>query len=266
MNLRARIKRLEDAAGKGWRHCAACRLTRRHEWIDPKQPKPPPEDVLKTKCEYCHSESTVSLANTPEEEREAFRLLYSATIEDQYTNPKVHALLLWLSFDPQLKKRKENRAKVSGPAKDDPNTRLRNKLQAELDKLIARKHKRLKAKYGDSPFPEHYQLIESVRERERHKRNPGVYVKGLFELEQAEIEQLIRAELEKIIWGEPRSETIGAIKNLAREIDELISTAEEAEARRKDERRRKDRDFLNNNRASVGLSPLPDDYGKSSYS
>src|ERR1044071_700609 len=110
-SLEVAIKRLEAAAGKGRKYCAHCRFTLRNSWPDPKKPKPRPEDVLKAKCEFCHSEYNVILANTSEAEREALRLHYSFTLEDQYTNPKAHALIQWLNFRPRSRKKREQRAR-----------------------------------------------------------------------------------------------------------------------------------------------------------
>jgi hypothetical protein len=257
--LEATVKRLEAAAGRGQRHCAFCRLTLRHSWPDPEKPKPCPEDVIKRRCELCRSEYIISLAGIPEGQRDAYRLHYSFTLEERYTNPKAHALALWLLNRPERKKKREKSALAAKKTTKNPNAR--SELQEEVQRLFTQKHKRLRAKYGD-PFPEHARLVESARKREPRKRTPGVYQKGLFELEREEAGHRVCAELEKIIWGQISAETVVAIERIGREIDELIRTAEEEAVRRVEESRLRNLEFLNGNRASVGLPPLPDDYGK----
>lgn len=260
-SLEASVKRLEAAAGKGQRQCAYCRYTLRHSWPDPKKPKMCMEDVLTAKCEFCHSTYTINLANVPEGERDAYRLHYSFTLEDQYTNPKAHALELWLEFR-RRKNSPKRRAHIKEKANDDPNARAYAKLLQEMQALFARKHKRFKAKYGYPPFPEHMQLIESVRNRARQKRNTQTFVPGLFDLEQEETGHLICAELEKIIWGHTLPETISAIEVMEEKINVMIDTAEMDALNRKEKHRLDNLNFLNKNRASAGLPLLPDDYGK----
>lgn len=259
-SLEARIKRVEAAAGKGQRHCARCRLHKRHIWPDPNRSRPQPDDILKAKCVLCSSEYPINLAGTSKEKREALRLYFSFTLEDQYTNPKAHALVLWFKYGLKVKKRRKHLARAK--AKNDPKAHALAQLREEVASLLAQKHKRLRAKYGESPFPEQKQLIESVQNREHKKRDLDVYVGGLYELEQEETGHLICAELEKIIWGDIRPETATAIERIRREMDELIITTREAAERRKEEARLKGLEFLNKNRALVGLTPLPDDYGK----
>lgn len=230
--LKKAVKRLEAAAGKGQKYCAHCRYMFRHSWPDPKRPKPLPEDVVTGKCEFCHSEYKLSIAGTPEDERDATRLHYSFTLEDLYTNPKAHALELWRETRRERKRAKTNHALAKKKVKNDPKVRALNRLAEEVGKLFEQKHKRLCAKYGDDPFPEHTQIIESVRNSARNKRETGVYAQGLFELEMEETDHLICAELEKIIWGETRLATKSAIERVRRQIDDLIRTTRESSERR----------------------------------
>ena len=243
-SLEAVIKRLESAAGKRQRCCAYCRYAQRYSWPDPNRPKPRPEDVLRAKCEFCHSEYTASLANTSEETREVFRLFFSFTLKDRFTDPKAHAITLWWDWRPGGNRGREHRAVAGG--KGDPDARAVAKLEAEVDRLIAQRLKKLRAQYGD-PFPEHMRLVESVRKREL--RSPGFYVEGLFELEKEESEHLVCAELEKIVWGEVRPGTASALERVAREIDESVRTSAEREAGRKEEARPRDSELLNKSRA-----------------
>ncbi len=252
MNLKTRIKRLEAAVGIGQK-CASCRFTLRTSLPNPKKSMQPSKDVIYVRCEFCNFDFALSLAEVPEAEREAVRLQYSFTLEDYYTNPKAHALELWFSHRPQSKKNTVPRRGTVRKAKNNSSTYIFNKLLEEMNTLLAQKHKRLKFKYGDSPFPEHTQLIESVRNRENNKRDSSVYVRGVFDLEQEKTQHMICAELEKIIWGQTRPETTSAIERIEQNIDDLIKTVE----MEKEEARRKNLEFLNKNRASVGLPPLP---------
>lgn len=201
-SLEMAVKRLEAAVGKGTRYCPRCRFMLRHSLYDPKKPPPPPAELLKATCEYCHSPYAVRLGGKSEEEREVFRLQYSFTLEEQYTNPKAHAFELWQFSNPRLRARPENRAQVK-KVRNDSNVRTRDKLREELNNLMAEKNRRFSAKYGKSIFPEHTRLIKSILNKQRGRRKPSVVVNGLCDLERVETKHLIRAELEKIIWGRP---------------------------------------------------------------
>lgn len=217
--------------------------------------------MIRARCEFCHSDYTANLASLPVELREAYRLYYSFSLEDQYTNPKAHALQLWIDFQPEPQNRREHSARARAKVKNSKSASALANLREEVRNLILQKRKRLQAKYGEQPFPEHMQIIESVENRKRDKRDGNYYVQGLFDLEQQETAHLICSELEKIIWGNIRPETASAIERMKSEIDELIRTNKEAKERQKEEARLKNLEFLNKNRALVGRPPLPDNYG-----
>lgn len=232
--LESAVKRLESLAGMG-RKCAFCRLTMRSSWPAPAATKPLPEDILKVKCQFCRLDYTVSLAGVPAEERDTRLLYYSFTLEDYYTNPKSHAFGLWLESRPERWKKKEAqavRAARGRKSKETPGARALAALREEVKKLVAQKHTALKAKYGEDPFPEQRQLVESVRAAQTGKRKPKVYPPGLFDLQREETGHLVCAELEKIVWGKTRPGTAAAVERLGREIDELIRTAEAESERR----------------------------------
>ena len=229
--LGAAIKRLESAAGKG-RRCARCRLMLRRSWPDPKKPRPRPEDVIKAQCQFCRSEFIIRLAGMLEVEREAFRLTYSFTLEDMYTNPKAHALSMWWQHRPDLNK-KDVRP-VPPRAKNNPGSCALAKLREEEAKLFARKHKTLRAKYGETPFPQHIELIKTVKDGQRSGRAGGDHVPGLSKLKLAEQNHMVCAEMEKIIWGQTSAETAAALQATGQKIDELLAAAR-AERERLDE-------------------------------
>jgi hypothetical protein len=247
-SLRAAVRRLEEAAGKGPRHCAFCRYVQGLSRTDPKGPKP--NEVLTTTCEFCNSEYSLDLSMRGEDP-EVLRMYFSYTLEDRYIDPKAHAITLWWELKPERGKDAKRLVAPKRKAKRDPLARAGARLSEELHWLFARKNKQLKTKYGE-PFPEHYQLIKMVRNRERRK----AYAPGLAALEREETEHLVRAELEKIVWGEVRAETASALKRLAGEIDELISAAQAEEERRRAESGPTTRELLNRRRAQSGLPPL----------
>lgn len=207
MNIRikgykAAVGKLEAVVGKGMRSRAPCRFRLRHSWDDPKESTLRSEDVLKAKCEFCHSEYSLSLAGVPELGRSFLRLQHSFTLKDEYTNPKAHAFKLWLEFCSEIKKG-QGRSAADKRKANTKRARTHAKLQEEFDELLVRRHHKLKAKYGESPFPEHRQLIESMRNRESSRRTAHPFLRGLIELERRETDHLICAELEKIILGRP---------------------------------------------------------------
>jgi hypothetical protein len=209
--LKARVRRLEDAVGKGQRNCASCRYMPRHSWSDPQWGAP--GDLFVARCEFCHSEYVAGLKEGGGSDWEMIRLMHSFTLEDQYVDPKANAvrLLCETKFAPNARAREIGRT-LEARSKKDPGVRTFLRLRDESIRLEERKRQRLRAKYGDDPFPEHGRLIESVRNRGR--RAQGLYADGLPELEKEETKHLICAELEKLIWGEVTAETASAIKRL----------------------------------------------------
>ena len=159
---------------------------------------------------------------------------------------------LWWHLKPGRAGKGECRAAPKGKVRRDPLARAGAKLSEECDWLIARREKKLKAKYGE-PFPELYELIKGVRNRERRK----AYAPGLAPLEREETEHLVRAELEKVIWGGIRAETVSAIKRLGEEIDELIRVTQAEEERRRAESGPSTLELINRHRARHGLPPSP---------
>jgi hypothetical protein len=251
--LKARVRRLEDAVGKGQRNCASCRYMVTKLWPDPRRAVP--DDLFMAECQSCHSKYAVSLDGYGESDREMLRLVHSFTLEDQYVDPKAHAfrLLCETRFAPNAKTRELGRT-LEARSKKDPGVRTFVRLRDESIRLEERKRQRLRAKYGDDPFPEQRKLIESVRNRGR--RSPGLYADGFIELEKEETERLVCAELEKIIWGGVRAETASDIKRLGEEIDELVRAAQAEAERRRAESGPTTRELLNRRRAQSGLPPL----------
>ncbi|MBV8856312.1 MAG: hypothetical protein JOZ02_05050 [Acidobacteria bacterium] len=231
--VRAALKRVERAAGKGQRHCPWCRLHYRHWWPDPKFPRPRPEDLVSYRCELCGTEMLFNFSNRSEEERELLRLSHSFSMEDAYRNPAAVALEAWLSMHP---KRRDARAprKLSAEADGrDPGARALAKLRAEEERLVGRKREGLIARYGDATTNVKG-IIAAVQNRERERWQVHCAIRGLPELVDEQSDYLICAELEKIIWAQVRPETASAIEGLEQRIGELVE-AERARARAEEE-------------------------------
>jgi hypothetical protein len=224
-SLGAALTRLEAASGMGRKNCPVCRWYQRRSGPDPKNPEPYPGDLLTSKCEFCHSEYTTDLTGKSEEEREEIRLENSITLKDEYTDSRASAYRLWTWFQPwqkQIWKKLEEDQKPT-----DPNARASQKLCSELESLMKRRHKRLQAKYGEDPFPEHGRLARAIADAEPGRRKKmSFYVEGYRDLEWEETRCLISAQLEKIIWGEVWARTAAALEKVEREIEELIRADE----------------------------------------
>jgi hypothetical protein len=233
------MKRIEAAAGKSPGNCPFCR-SRRYRSLRSHPEKPPlhPEDVIRVRCEFCHFEYDESIAGLPEDEREIRRLERSFTMEDRYRDPKANALIKWRLYrvfagikgeaiaakqQPQGQQRAAGSGKVAARGQVSA-----SKLQVQMANLISKEHKRLEAKYGGPPFPEHQELIKTTQIKASLERATKVHDFGLFsELESQRTYLLVCAELEKIVWGRTRPQTEAAIEEVEQKIEELIKAAEE---------------------------------------
>lgn len=219
--MRAALKRLEKAVGKGQRHCPWCQLNFRHGWPDPKLPRPGPEDLVKYRCEICGTEMFFNLSHLSEEERELRRLSYSFTMEDAYTNPAAVALERWLSIHPERRDAGGLRKSAAEMDGRDPGARALAKLREEEERLLERKRRRLVARHGD-PTSEVNGVSASVRDRVRDKWQAHFGIRGLPELVREQATYLICAELERIIWARVRPDTAVAIEELEQRIVRLV--------------------------------------------
>lgn len=142
--LKARVRRLEDAVGKGQRNCPYCRYTVSKLWPDTKGAIP--DDLFMATCEFCRSEYPVTLKYEREGERELLRLTLSHTWESRYTDPKAHVAGLLLdhltAFDAQAR---ELRRSIDSRAKTDPRVRTFVRLRDEIAALYERTHEKLRA-------------------------------------------------------------------------------------------------------------------------
>ena len=191
-----------------------------------------------------------------ETDREICRLRCSFTLQDQYVNPKAHAVMLWRANKAGRQKIRSRSKSVEEWAKKDPNARRYVKLSDEHLELFNKKDQKLQAKYGGPPFPEHWDLIESIERREGRAKQLEVFVPELSELEQEEISHLICAELERIIFGEARPETASDVEDVRRRISEAIDGAQQEKQRREEEARRRDEEHRQSGNQGV---PAPDE-------
>jgi hypothetical protein len=250
MSLKARLGRLEVVAGKGHRNCPLCRVNTR--------PNPPgrvgrelqPDEQLNVRCEMCGDEYKVSLAKVAEDERDVHRLSHSFTTEDAFTNPKAHALQLWLTLRRDVRRKlKPQKPPVYGrhpvaKKKEPPRSAA---VFDEAVRFYRRRLKELEAKYGADRFPEHAELIKTARAGHVRRERPGVYV-DIWKQEEIEADYLTMLALEKVIWGEERASTVAELAAVRAEIDEkvvaAVAAAEEREQKRREanERYRRERD------------------------
>lgn len=260
--LKTRIKRLETAMRKGQKFCPLCRLECRPRLPDPKKPRVRVEDIVSVKCMICQTVYLIGLDKLEPTEREITRLILSSTLEDLYTNPKVHAAVLWRAYAPckiedvSGQTSEEMHRTIEERAKKDRNARLYVELNSEVTKLFERKRKIFAVKYGGFPFPKHSLLIHSIQKRQKRSSDKSMYVPELFDLEMEETKHLIRAEMEKIIFGAARVETVSAIEDIGRRINEAIEAAVEWKRKRDEEQKRKEQEFLQ--RMNQGRSPVAD--------
>jgi hypothetical protein len=246
--LGARVRRLEDKAGKGRRNCIHCRLNVRRWLPDPKRAKPAPEDWMQVKCPYCDSEFKINLVDTPDRHRWAMRLAFTLRFEDYFTDPKAYAFLLWVYSVPELLKGLTGEDEE--PAANERRRASKyEQLKAQLRALDKRIWQKLVAKYGEDPFPELTRVVTSIYEEAHEDHDVSAFTSEDYydeaeyaDLEQEEREYLVKAEMEKIIFGKVWPETEADIEDVRGRIEDLLGwprqqkrMREEAEERRREE-------------------------------
>lgn len=231
--LRRRIEKLEEAAGMGRKHCPNCRLNHRG-WlaVEPNYPIPPGGDLVIRHCEFCHSRFLLNLKGTTDgSQGEMRRLMLTFTQEDTYTDPRAKAAAVW--WRNKFARQPSWPAATESGAKGGRDARTYLKLREEVERLTKRKRRRLKAKYGPPSYSEFKDMMRSIKSRPSRAAEAGVSVPTLSNLEDEESDHLFFAELEKIIRGEPFSETTAALEDVRRRISDAVEEARRDEARRK---------------------------------
>jgi len=171
MSLAARLKKLEQAAGKG-KWCALCRLILRSS--------PPvastfaatrdaPGRVKKT-CRFCGNQYNEQLPQGDEPKDRALRLYHSYSEDEMfYTNEKAAAVGAWVrqcrNRSPEEGERKEKKRMAAASRrrteKPTQEQKLRQRLTEEVGDLYRRWHKEMKATHGD-PFPHIFELEQKI--------------------------------------------------------------------------------------------------------
>lgn len=226
--LKAKVRRLEDEAGKGRRNCPQCRLTARRWRPDPAGRKLRPEEVVEGRCDYCGSALWLNLNKYPEGYREIVRLHFPLPAEAIFTDPNAYALYLWA--DPRRELLKGSKGGASSSKSVSPGGESAM-LAAQCEELERRLYRGLVAKYGDDPFPEMTRLVESILVKEHTEHDPsllpaGHWAKAEFdELERDERHFLVCAEMEWFIFGRVLPETKTAVGAFGDRIDKLLGRA-----------------------------------------
>lgn len=253
--LRAELRRLEDAAGKGRRNCLYCRLHVVRRLADPAAGKPRRECVVRTRCEECGSEYCVNLTRFSARDREVYRLYLSYTLEDYYIDPKAHALFRWL-LRPGRNGSDEGEGHRSNSALRKRAARRRGavklaELMAHYDALVDTEVEALRAKYGIDPFPELTARAESIMRAAHKGHDPALITdaesrKEFDECEREERALLVRIAMERFVFDRVWPETQEELAAVRVRIDLLLEGAreqqqleEEREARRLEEEARR---------------------------
>jgi len=246
MSLAARLKKLEQAAGKG-KWCALCRLILRSS--------PPvtatfagmrdaPGRVKKT-CRFCGNQYHSQLPQGDEPKDRASRLYNSYSEEEMfYTNEKAAAVGAWVrqcrNRSPEEGERKEKKrmAAASRRRTEKPTTeqKLRQRLTEEVRELYRRWHKEMKAKHSQ-PF-QHIIELEKVLAFDFYKWRSAS--------DEAE-RWRAWATLERIIFDAPLPETEARIAEYEEKAVAEAIAKEAEEQRREAERREREQRMYSTN-------------------
>lgn len=237
MSLTARMKKLEQAAGKG-KWCALCRLILRSS--------PPvasafastrdtPGQVKKI-CRFCGNQYNTQLPQGDEPKDRALRLYHSYDEEELiYTNEKACAVGVWVrqcrNRSPEEGERKEKKRMAAASRrrteKRTSEQKLRQRLTEEVGELYQRWHKEMKAKHGQ-PLQHIFELEKKI-------------AFGFYKWRSAS-DELERwrawATLERIIFDAPLPETEARI---AEYEQKAVAEAAEKECHEAERREREER-------------------------
>lgn len=237
MSLAARLKKLEQAAGKG-KWCALCRLILRSS--------PPvastfaatrdaPDQVKKT-CLFCGNHYKTPLPQGDEPKDRALRLYHSYDEEELiYTDEKACAVGAWVRHhrhrSPEEGERKEKKRQAAASRrrteKPTPAQKLHQRLTEEVGELYRRWHKEMKAKHGE-PFPHIFELERKIAATFYKWRAAG------DELERWRA----WAALERMVFDAPLPETEARIAEYEEKAaaEAAVKERQEAERREREER------------------------------
>jgi hypothetical protein len=231
---------LEAEVAERQRSCAHC-IYQRERWPLPKGRSDESYEAAVMRCEFCRAKLTLGLPAWLPLHSYIMREKFSHTCEHLYTNKAVHAFWVWSSHKMAIFTL-QGSPSAGGvkPRKPAPDRRL-ERIGGESNRLLMRRHKRLRAKYGE-PFPEHAQIVNSVVNREGGRAPQYLYAEAFKALYNQETHYLVCAEMEKVIWGQVRPETESEIEELRREMDRFIAGEEERLRLKADEDARRERE------------------------
>jgi hypothetical protein len=237
MNLTTRLKKLEQASGKG-KWCALCRLI-----LSSSPPvasaftatRDAPGRVKKT-CQFCSNQYHTQLPQGDDPKDRALRLYHSYDEEELfYTNEKACAVGAWvrhcLNRSPEEGERKEKKRMAAASRrrveKATPEQKLRQRLSKELGELYRRWHKEMKAKHGE-PLTHIFELEKKIAFG-FHK-----WSSASDELERWQA----WASLERIIFDAPLPQTVARISEYEEKaaIEAVEKERQETERREREER------------------------------
>lgn len=245
MRYSSKLARLEKLAGRA--SCPSCRLSNHDLWPDPARPDPGPFAV--TVCELCGARDLVSLARYDEEQRTILRLCFRG-LEHLFTDPRAWAAQRWLSAHShakRLRKKPERQPQpednsappsIKGSRSERPGMRLRRRLNEDAAAAIKSECARLRARYGENPFPDIDARLTAARGPDfegAYRFEPFEWAIDFMRLRELKAEADAWAgcaEAERIILGQVRVQTEEALASCERLALELAD-----EARRKHEDR-----------------------------
>jgi hypothetical protein len=250
--MRAQVRRLGDAAGKGQRNCISCRLQAARGDVYTREPGLPPEDVVKAKCNHCGSELWFKLKEYTHVSREVVRLFFSTPTENYFTDSKAYALYLWVDPERERLKGAEGKRGAAAPLRWHGRATKLAEWTAQYDELERRMFRRLVAKYGEDPFPELTRRVESILGEAHERHDASLLAKGhpdreeFDDLERCERHRLVAAEMERLIFGRVMPETEESVEAIRGKIDGLLERSrgerrwqQEQESRRREEKGRR---------------------------
>lgn len=156
-----------------------------------------------------------------------FRLLLYTKTENIFTDANAYALYLWV--DPRREALRGVKEKgAAQPSKGEGRADKRAELIARFNQIEGLRYRMLAAKYGEDPFPDLTRQAENIL-RASHDEHDQSLLSRLHqsrpefdELEKMEREELVRAAMERVIFGRVLPETEEAIASIRARIDKLL--------------------------------------------
>jgi hypothetical protein len=235
MKLSAKLKKLEEATGKG-RRCAWCRLNLR-QTIPPSgiiDDDTPPPGYVSRSCDHCGTKYAQPVCTDDGSMLcKVAVIVQAASEEDFYTVARCRAAKIWITHslyrDTEAVERYYRGQRKAAPdkkRKPTPAQKLRAELEAEMEADRASRERAMIKKYGDR-FPK----LDALK-----KHLSAVLVQeprvGRTTLEEIAEGWRAWAELERVMFGEPFADTVAKIEKVAEAVALKAALKEEAERKR----------------------------------